>query len=173
MINIWCMLHEMKYICKIGQKKVSVIFRFWYNSSQMSNFKLQNFFEKSKPEIRKKGKMSDKKILLEIYPNIFFYFEIERRLFRLFLSDTNQVKDWQRKIFFQIQQINSSDKKKVSLKKILLFPQIKIPWRVWPNIAHNCNKIAANSISHFRNFLAEFFSDLNFIKERFFFILIL
>ena len=90
MINIWCMLHEMKYICKIGQKKVSVIFRFWYNSSQMSNFKLQNFFEKSKPEIRKKGKMSDKKILLEIYPNIFFYFEIERRLFRLFLSDTNQ-----------------------------------------------------------------------------------
>ena len=150
---------------------MTVIFRIWYNSSQMSNFKLQNFFEKSKPEIRKKGKMSDKKILLEIYPNIFFLLWDRTEIIQIISVRYKPVKDWQRKISFQIQQINSSDKK--SLKKILLFPQIKIPWRVWPNIAHNCNKIAANSISHFRNFLAEFFSDLNFIKERFFFILIL
>ena len=121
----------------------------------------------------KKGKMSDKKILLEIYPNIFFLLRDRTEIIQIISVRYKPVKDWQRKISFQIQQINSSDKKFSLKKRILLFPQIKILWRVWPNIAHNCNKIAANSISHFRNFLAEFFSELNFLKERFFFILIL
>ena len=114
LINIWCM-HEM--LCKIGQKKKWV----WYLDFGPTQVKCRIlsyriFLRSHSQRFGKKRKNVWQENPTRNLPQHFFLLWDRTEIIQIISVRYKPVKDWQRKISFQIQQINSSDKK-FSFKK--------------------------------------------------------